>query len=300
MRIEQVGANTSCLAGLSLEEAVNSIHQLGFHGITLLGFPGTRHGHGELAGFWFRQLGNAERMELKRLVADFEKLAIHAPFADLPLFSYDPRVAQLALERVKETIEAAQYLKAPVVIVHANSRHNLTATDYWEDMVGTLRSLGDYAVERGVRVGLETGFPNKVDQFVDLLEAVGHYGVGATIDTGHMSRYVEQDLWETPAGAAQLNERLMDITRQLGILTIHCHLHDVKLSDWRDHRALGRGVIDFQPFLAELHAVGYDGMLELELEEQDQVTALEESKAELESMIFRLDRFHRVSRRRTI
>ncbi len=298
MRIEQVGANTSCFAGHSLEEAVNSIRQLGLHGLTLLGFAGTRHGFGDLAGFWFRQLSNNERIELRKLVSGFDRLAIHAPFADLPLFTYDPRLAQLSLERVKESIDAAQYLKASVVIVHANGRPNFPVTDYWGDMVSTFRALGDYAVERGVRIGLETGFPAKVDQFVDLVEAVGHYGVGATIDTGHMGRYVDPELWRTPAGAAQLNERLMDLTRQLGILTLHCHLHDVKLSDWRDHRALGRGIIDFQPFLAELQSVGYDGILELELEEQDQVTALEESKAELEEMIFRVDRFHQVSRRK--
>ncbi len=300
MRIEQVGANTSCVAGVSLEESVNSIRQLGLHGLTLLGFAGTRHGYGDLPGFWFRQLSNSDRMELRALVSGFDKLAIHAPFADLPLFTYDPRLAQLSLERVKESIDAAQYLKASVVIVHANSRANFPITDYWGDIVATFRTLGDYAVERGVRIGLETGFPTKVDQFVDLVEAIGHYGVGATIDTGHMGRYVEPDLQETPAGAAQLNERLMDITRQLGILTIHCHLHDVKLSGWRDHRALGRGVIDFQPFLAELQSVGYDGMLEMELEEPDQVAALEESKAELEGMIFRLDRFHQVSRRKAV
>ena len=298
MRIEQVGANTSCLAGLSLDEAVNSIRQLGLHGLTLLGFSGTRHSFGDLAGFWFRQLSNAERMGLKGLVSGFASLAIHAPFVDLPLFTYDPRLAQLSLERVKESIDAAQYLRAQVVIVHANSRPHFDVTDYWGDMVTTFRMLGDYALERGVRIGLETGFPNKVDQFVDLLEAVGHQGVGATIDTGHMSRYVEPELWKTPAGVAKLNERLMDITRQLGILVIHCHIHDVGLSGWRDHRAIGRGIIDFQPFLAELQSVGYEGMLELELEEQDQVTALEESKAELEAMIFRLDRFRQVSRGR--
>lgn len=300
MRIEQVGANISCLAGLSLEEAVNSLLQLGFHGLTLLGFAGTRHTHGDLPGFWFRDLTNSQRAALRKLVSGFEKAAIHAPFADLPLFSYDPRLARHSLDRVKESVDAAEYLKAAVVIVHANRRSNFEATEYWEEMVSTFRSLGDYAVERGVRIGLETGFPDKVDQFVDLLEAINHYGVGATLDSGHLSRYVDPELWETPAGAAQLNERLMDITRQLGIQILHCHLHDVKLSDWRDHRALGRGVIDFQPVLAELQSVSYDGMLELELEEQDQVTALEESKAELESMIFRLDRLHRASRRRAV
>ncbi|MGE5619966.1 MAG: sugar phosphate isomerase/epimerase family protein [Sphingomonadaceae bacterium] len=298
MRIEQVGANTSCLAGHSLEEAVNVIRQLGFHGLTLLGFAGARHSYGELAGFWFRELSGAQRAELRRVVSGFEKLTIHAPFADLPLFTYDPRLARLSLDRVKESIDAAEYLRATVVTVHANRRANYPVTDYWEDMVSTFRLLGDYAVQRGVQLGLETGFPDKVEEFVDLLEAVNHHGVGATLDTGHLARYVDHDLWRTPAGAVQLNDRLMDITRQLGIQIVHCHLHDVGLADWRDHHAVGRGLIDFQPFLAELQSVGYEGMLELELEEADQVTSLEESKGELESMLFRLDRVQRFSRRR--
>lgn len=295
MKIEQVGANTSCLAGLSLEESVNSIRQLGFCGLTLLGFAGTRHGYGNLAGFWFRQLGNIQRVELRKLISGFSRRAIHAPFADLPLFTYDPRLAQLSLERVKESIDAAQYLKAQVAIVHVNARPNYLVTEYWQEIVDTFRLLGDYALERGVQVGLETGFPNDVNQFVDLLEAIGHQGVGATIDTGHMGKYVEPDLWGTPAGVAQLNERLMDVTRQLGIQIVHCHIHDLDLSEWRDHRAIGRGIIDFQPFLAELQSVGYEGMLELELEEEDQLTALEESKEALETMILRSDRLYQAS-----
>lgn len=298
MKVEQVGANTSCLAGFPLDDAINSIRQLGLRGLTLLAFQGTRHSIGDLAGFWFRQLRSAERIELKRLTSGFERLAIHAPFADLPLFTYDPRLAMLSLERVREAIDAAHYLRAQVVVVHANPRPNFDATEYWGDMVSTFRALGDYAAERGLRIGLETGFPDKVDQFVDLLEAVGHHAVGATLDTGHIARYVDRDLWGTPAGRHQLNQRLMDLTRQLGLLIIHCHLHDVRLSGWRDHKAIGRGVIDFQPVLAELQAFGYDGMLELELEEPDQLTALEESKAQLEEMIFRLDRLNHISSQR--
>lgn len=293
MTTDQIGANTACLANLPLQESVGYIRRLGFRCITLLAFAGTRHRYGDVAGFWFREMSDSERQWLKALVVDFDRLALHAPFADLPLFSYDPRVEELSMDRVKESIEAAGFLGAQVVIVHANPRSNLAVQDYWYDMVSTLRALGEYASDHGVRIGLETGFPANVDHFVDLLEAVGHHGVGATLDTGYLIRYVERSLWTTPEGVEQLNERLLEMTRQLGTLILHCHFHDVRAADWKDHEALGRGVLDFQSLLAELQTIGYEGILELELEEKDQVAALVESKRRLETLIRRLSRGQR-------
>ncbi len=194
---------------------------------------------------------------------------------------------QLSLDRVKESIEAGGYLGAQVVIVHANSRSNFTVHDYWDDMVSTLRGLGEYAADHGVRIGVETGYPDNVDYFVDLLEAVGHHAVGATLDVGHLIRYVDRGLWTTPEGVGVLNERLMEMTRQLGPMIIHCQLHDVRATDWKDHEAVGRGVLDLQPVLAHLDSIGYEGMLELELEEKDQAAALAESKRALETMLRR-------------
>ncbi len=287
MKSDQLGANTSCLHSLPLPEAVKRIRDLGFHGITLLAFAGTRHGFGDLAGFWFRDLSHSERDRLKRLVSSFKRLAIHAPFFDLPLVSNDPKVEQLAMERMRESIEATAYLGGQVAIIHANRRPNYHLGEYWDSLVSAFRSLGDYAAERRVAVGLETGFPDGVEKFVDLIEAIGHPAVGATLDTGHMARYVERNLKGTPKGARQLNERLMEVVRQLGWMTIHCQLHDVVIPQWADHHAIGHGVIDFQPFLMELEAIGYEGMLEFELEERDGVGALVESKTRIETLMSR-------------
>ncbi len=287
MTNDQVGANTSCLSDLTLSQSVDGIRRSGFHGLTMLAFEGTRHAYGDLAGFWFRSLNSAQRQELKALTTGFRRLAIHAPFADLPLFTYDPRLAELSMDRVKEAVDAASYLGASVVIVHANGRANRPIQYFWQDMVVAFRSLGEYAGDRGVRIGIETGFPTDVDQFADLLEAIGHFAVGATLDCGHMLRYVERDLWGTPVGAARLNELMVEMTQQLGPMIIHCQLHDVNGETWADHQPLGRGVIDFNAFLRELHVIGYDGMLELELESpvEEQHQALEESRIELERLI---------------
>lgn len=295
MRAEQLGANTSCLSNRSLEEAADEIRRLGFRCVTLLGFAGTRHRYGELAGFWFHDLRPDERERLKALASGFDRIAIHAPFADLPLFSYDPRVEELSLYRVRESIDAAGYLGAEVVIVHANRRANTPIHEYWDHMAATFRSLGEYAVERGVRIGVESGYPDSIDQFVDLLEAVGHHGVGAILDCGHLIRYVDSALWGTPEGVRELNDRLIEMTRQLGPTIVHCHLHDVRDSDWRDHQPVGTGVIDFPAFLAELQSLDYQGILELELEveESHQVDALVRSRRAVEPLIPRLGRLRR-------
>ncbi len=298
MRTDQIGANTSCLGNLPMQEAVAHIRRMGFAGISLLAFPNTRHRYGELAGFWFHDMSESERQWLKALVVDFQRISLHAPFLDLPLFSYDPRVEQLSLDRVRESIDAAHYLGAQIVTVHANARPNVPITDYWDHMVSTFRSLGEYAWNRGVRIGVETGFPTVVDQFIDLLEAVGHFGVGATLDCGHMARYVSRSLWGTPEGVAEMNRQLLDMTRQLGPMILHCQIHDVRAEGWIDHQSLGHGGIDFPRFLSELQATGYEGMLELELEEEHGVVALRESKSRLEALIRRLNRGQRPFQRR--
>lgn len=292
MNIDQLGANTSCLPDLTLREAIERIRDLGFHGITLLAFANTRHRYGDLAGFWFRDLSGSERQELKSLISGFDRRSLHAPFSGLPIVSYDPKLEQLARERIEESIDAAEYLGCQVVIVHANSRPNFSLPEYWDSLVAAFKSLGEYAGNRGVKLGVETGFPTNVDEFIDLLEAIGHYAVGATLDCGHMSRYVDSDMWGTRDGAIHLNNQLMSVARQLGPLTIHVQLHDVNVPQWEDHQAIGRGVIDFKPFLAELQSLGYQGMLEFELEEKDKITALKESKSMIESILRHL-RGHR-------
>lgn len=295
MNIDQLGANISCIPNTSLQEAIERIRDLGFHGVTLLAFANARHRFGDLPGFWFGQMSGSEQRELKESISGFDRRVLHAPFASLPVVSYDPKLEQLAHDRIQEAIDAAQYLGCQVVIVHANSKPNYSLPEYWDSLVAVFKSLGEYAGNRMVRLGLETGFPADVDQFIDLLEAIGHHAVGATLDCGHMLQYVDSDIWGTRAGAIQLNNRLMSMARQLGPLTIHVQLHDVKVPEWMDHKAIGRGVIDFEPFLAELQSLEYQGMLEFELEEKDAMTALKASKRKIEAILRHMGRQHRAA-----
>jgi sugar phosphate isomerase/epimerase len=72
---------------------------------------------------------------------------------------------------------------------------------------------------------------------------------------------------------------------QLGERIYHVHLHDVRPTDWRDHRAPGRGLIDWPRLFAALVDLRYPDLLSFELEEPDPIQALQESKAFVESLI---------------
>jgi sugar phosphate isomerase/epimerase len=62
---------------------------------------------------------------------------------------------------------------------------------------------------------------------------------------------------------------------------VHFHIHDVRGSDFRDHRALGAaeagGVIDFPRLVPLVRRIDYGGLWILELEEPDREGALRRS-----------------------
>ena len=62
-------------------------------------------------------------------------------------------------------------------------------------------------------------------------------------------------------------------------------LHDVRRTDWQDHRAPGRGFLDFDAILAKLANLPYPHLLTFELEEPDIVPALAESKRLVEQIL---------------
>ena len=74
----------------------------------------------------------------------------------------------------------------------------------------------------------------------------------------------------------------------LGDRLIHFHIHDVRRSDFRDHRGLGNlddnGVVDFPRLTSQLSRTPYNGLWILELEEPDREEALTRSRAYLAAL----------------
>lgn len=283
----RVGANVACFANHDLWTALDRVHALGFESVELLSVEGSRHSVGLLPGIWFDGISDADLERLGRALVAFAHTSVHAPFVDAPLFTYNRGIAAESLRQVKACIAVAGRLGIEAVAVHANARGQLDAADYWDEMLAVFRELGDAAAAAGTLVGLETGYPRRYRQFVDLVHQIDHPAVGACLDTGHVAFLEESGPRGTDDGVANYNRNLVRLCRDLGDKLVHMHLHDVRKADWRDHRALGTGVIDLVPLVRALAEIGYHGLMQFELEEPEQEASLVASRAALEAAFAR-------------
>jgi sugar phosphate isomerase/epimerase len=275
--------STASLANHTVAEAARIGRELGFAGIELLAFDGYRHSQGQLAGFYFERMPAAERDALLRLVAPFEHVSTHAPFIDLPLFAPNPALREAALGQIAVAIEATAFVGGSTTTAHACGKTGYAFDEYRGEIVDTFRRLGDRAGEAGITLTVETGYPAGVETFAQLIHDIGHPAVGANVDVGHLVGYLPPEVRGTPEGAERYRQALFAQLEALGKKVYHFHLHDVRQSDFRDHRAAGRGFLDYSAIVGWCVRNRYAGLFAFELEEPDLVPALRESKATLEA-----------------
>jgi sugar phosphate isomerase/epimerase len=285
-----LGLNTASLAGYSLADALTAAAELGFQAVELLAYEGATHSQGDLPGLWFNDLDTAGKDRLLRLLEPFPCRSLHAPFTDAPLLTYNKRTRENAIAQLQETIDLASFIGATAIATHANRRNNLLLDAFWPELLDVYRRLGDYALAhgRGVKLGVETGYPEDAPTFARLVQEIDHPAIGATIDVGHVRNSVPKDQWGTKAGIVKLNDDIAYLLETLGDKVVHFHIHDVRRADFRDHRALGNlddnGVIDFPRLVTFLSRTSYNGLWILELEEPDREAALTRSRDYLASL----------------
>lgn len=176
----------------------------------------------------------------------------------LGLIDFNPSVQRFHVQRTRAFLDLVYEFEADNLLLvlgeYVWNREVIPPEDQWHLAVETCRGLGDYAARLGVKIALELEpFPlsllNSVDRMVKFLDAVDHEAVRANIDVSHLHL----------AGVAA------DELRKLAGKAIHVHLSDC---DGRVHGDLppGRGVVDFDPYLAEIAALGIEGAISLELE----------------------------------
>ena len=298
MEIEQIGVNIASLAGYSLCDAIKKIKELGFKTIELLSFEGGRHSQGDLAGFWFGKLTNDEKNKLKGALQSFKGITIHAPFADAPLFTYNEFIKKEVIRQLEESIEAASFLGGSLVTIHPNQKRSYRQEEYWDEMVDTFRFLGDIASQFKIKIGIEDmfyldvkslvtkGIPETPDDYIRLIKEINHCSVGANIDVGHFFGYIEPELRCRSQGVKKYNDILMEVVTGLSDKVYHFHLHDMRTTDWREHRAtVGKGIIDFKRLFRYLKECNYSGLMTFEMEEEDKEGALIKSKEYIERLI---------------
>jgi sugar phosphate isomerase/epimerase len=287
--VDRLGASTACLAGLSLLDAVKQLDRLGFGTIEMIAYTGARHSVGEIPGFAYNEASSAERDLIFSATRRFRHISAHLPFQDVRLFSADAD-RRGGLARLQSAMDGLAFLRGEMAVMHLGwPDKGMRFRDIWQPMIDTLRSLGDYAARRSLKLGIETMQPDSVRDYAELIAATNHENVGAVIDTGHIRGSTDIDLdkdrRDTDGARARFNEVLNTLVTNVGKKVLHLHVSDVRRSDWADHREIGSGIIDFPRLFTTLRRIGFGGLYVLELEEPDTIGALERSRAYVETLI---------------
>jgi len=174
------------------------------------------------------------------------------------LIDFNPAVRKFHTERVKAYLDLAyDYAAKNVLLVIGEyiwNREVIPPKEQWRLGVDAVRQLGEYAATLDVEIVLELEpFPlslvNSVDTMVRFLDDVNLPKVKANIDISHLvlSHVAPEEL------------------RRLKGRAGHVHISDC---DGKVHGDLppGRGVVPFEPYLAEIAALDIEGAISLELE----------------------------------
>lgn len=256
---ERIALGLPSLAGYSLTGALTKARDLGFQSVMALpDGPRAEHSLGAFPTLGFYNRTGEQQREMVAALAPFRHIAIHQAWDD----------------QWAKWIDCAACVGADVVTIHSGlPREGQRSSEFIEERVAHLRRIGDYAGENGVRIGIENE-GGTCEDYLGLVAAVAHPAVGATLDLGHCA-YFQRVLSLTDFGerAVALNETIRTVVRALGRSLFSLHAHDVRQSDWRDHRCAGSGVIDYPGLFEDLRRIDYTGLFEIELEEPDKETA---------------------------
>jgi len=170
--------------------------------------------------------------------------------------SEDRIVRAKAVNYLEACIDAARELGSPFVagpMYSATGKTRLLSRDerakQWSLAVETLKSVADYAGQRGVQLAIEplnrfeTDFINTVEQGLDLIGRIGTSNVGFLLDTFHMN--IEE-------------KNQADAIRKAGKLLAHVHACGC------DRGTPGNDHIDWAGIAQALKDIGYQGDIVIE------------------------------------
>ncbi len=171
----------------------------------------------------------------------------------LTLLHSDPAKADLAQARMRDLIDFAFGVEAPLVTVGSfRGRLSSFGPGARKRLIAILRQAADYAEPRGVRLALEplnryeTDVVVNADEGLAFIDEVGHRALGLLLDTYHVN--IEEASWTEPFRRVMAAGQLW-----------HVHLGD------NNRLPPGRGLIDFPAIVSTLREIGYAGYLSAEL-----------------------------------
>ena len=173
--------------------------------------------------------------------------------AGLTLLHADPAQAARAADRLRQLIDFAAAVGAPLVTIGSfRGRLASVGTGGRDRIIALLQEGADYAAGQNVRLAVEPLNRYEADIVLNageglaLVNEAGHPALGLLLDTFHVN--IEEVSWTEPF------RRLMAAGRLW-----HIHLGD------NNRLPPGQGLIDFPAIVATLRQIGYNGYLSAEL-----------------------------------
>ncbi|MFZ3073339.1 MAG: sugar phosphate isomerase/epimerase family protein [Thermodesulfobacteriota bacterium] len=169
-----------------------------------------------------------------------QRITMHGPFMDLSPGAADESIRCATVERFRQTLQAAAYLKPAVVVLHAgydDRRFDHDVELWFSQSIKTWKPLISRAEGMGVVIALENVFEENPFAMSKLMDAFPSKHFGVCLDAGHLNIFsgVPMNNWFETIGA-----RIAEV-----------HLHD-NHGKTDEHLVVGEGAIDFNLFFALL------------------------------------------------
>ncbi len=192
----------------------------------------------------------------------------------LTLLHSDREKAKLAEVRLRNLIDFAEYVGAPLVTIGSfRGRLAYVGAGGRDKLVSILREGAVYAYSRGVRLVLEplnryeTDVIFNTDEGLNFIEEIDQPALGLVLDTYHVN--IEESSWTDPFRRAMAAGKLW-----------HVHIGD------NNRLPPGRGLINFQSIVATLREIGYVSYLSAELiPKPDPDTAAEQTLVHMRHLL---------------
>lgn len=244
-----IGPSTSCLFLVSdLQESIQTIIEQDFNALEI--WTDTPHWPGNLSE---KELnGLAETFKAKEI-----KVSVHAPCYGTSLASVNPGIRDESFRQLREAIEFAHKIEAPIVVAHLgppHTRHPIIVEPTRAEFMAKLREIVTFAEKLQVEISFENLTPNSHDigtdwnYLVDLIKELNSPYCSIALDVGH--------------AIVTYGESFLDIIGPDWDMIGHIHLSDNNLQA-DDHLPIGQGKINYAPLVPYLK--DFKGLLIMEI-----------------------------------
>jgi sugar phosphate isomerase/epimerase len=222
----------------------------------------------------WHDLANLETLELEGIRASLAKAGlsctIHGPYMELSPGGTDPEITKITRKRILKAVDAASFLKAETMVVHAafdRFKYGGMFDAWLEDSTRFWEDVGHKALKKGVVLALENTLEDGPEPLCRLAENLDPNLFGHCFDIGHFNVF----------GRCSLLEWLESVRGRL----LELHLHDNN-GDCDQHLAIGDGTADFKALFDYISDLGEKLVLTVEAHEE---SSARRSMIELEKLL---------------